>query len=148
LILIASSAYSIQATPIELIVAADGSAKYKTVQEAIMVVPAGNADSPVISRIKPEAYKELIYVQCEKRFFKLVGGDAEKTVLTFDLNANIIGKDGKAIGRSALFGRGYFGTNGVVCLISGLGNDRCGAGGIRAVLGFDELVGPCNKDAG
>jgi pectinesterase len=82
----------------ELFVAADGSAKYKTVQEAIMAVPAGSADNPVIIRIKPGVYKELIYVQREKRFFKLIGENAEKTVLTYDLNANLIGKDGKPIG--------------------------------------------------
>lgn len=82
----------------ELIVAADGSAKYKTVQEAIMAVPAGTRDDPVVIRIKPGIYKELIYVQREKRFFHLIGEDPSRTVLTYDLNANIIGKDGKPIG--------------------------------------------------
>jgi pectinesterase len=82
----------------ELVVAVDGSAKYRSVQEAIMAVPAGSRDNPVIIRIKPGVYKELIYVQREKRFFRLVGENAEKTILTYDLNANIIGKDGKPIG--------------------------------------------------
>src|SRR6266850_286960 len=82
----------------ELVVAADGSARYKTVQEAVMAVPAGSATNPVIIRIKPGVYKELIYVQREKRFFKLIGENAEKKVLTYDLNANLIGKDGKPIG--------------------------------------------------
>ena len=91
-------AASVSAAQTELVVAADGSAKYKTVQEAVMAVPAGSADNPVIIRIKPGTYKELIYVQHEKRFFHLVGEDAAKTVLTFDLHANIIGKDGKPIG--------------------------------------------------
>jgi pectinesterase len=86
------------AAPIELVVAADGSAKYKTVQEAVMAVPAGSIDSPVIIHIKPGVYKELIYVQREKRFFRLVGEDAAKTVLTYDLNANLLGRDGKPIG--------------------------------------------------
>src|SRR5436190_2331811 len=82
----------------ELVVAADGSAKYKSVQEAIMVVPAGSPDSPVIIRIKPGTYKELIYVQREKRFFRFVGEDAARTILTYDLNANLKGLDGKPIG--------------------------------------------------
>jgi pectinesterase len=82
----------------ELVVAADGSAKYKSVQEAIMAVPAGRPENPVIIRIKPGVYKELIYIQHEKRFFHLVGDDAEKTILTYDLNANLIGKDNKPIG--------------------------------------------------
>src|SRR5205809_314591 len=81
----------------ELVVAADGSAKYKTVQEAVMAVPAGSAANPVIIRIKPGTYKELIYVQHEKRFFKFIGEDADKTILTYDLNANIVGRDGKPI---------------------------------------------------
>ena len=89
---------SILCAQTELVVAADGSAKYRTVQEAIMAVPAGSADNPVIIRIRPGTYRELIYVQREKRFFRLVGEDAAKTVLTYDLNANLIGKDGKPIG--------------------------------------------------
>ncbi|MDQ3818548.1 MAG: pectinesterase family protein [Acidobacteriota bacterium] len=82
----------------ELVVAADGSAKYRSVQEAIMAVPAGSPNNPVIIHIKPGTYKELIYIQREKRFFRLVGENAEKTVLTFDLNANLTGRDGKPIG--------------------------------------------------
>jgi pectinesterase len=87
-----------RATPIEITVAADGSGKFKSVQEAIMSVPSGSADKPVIIRIKPGVYKELIYVQREKRFFHLIGENAEKTILTYDLNANITGRDGKPIG--------------------------------------------------
>jgi pectinesterase len=98
LVYLTLGAVSVLAMQTELTVAADGSAKYKTVQEAIMAVPAGSPDNPVIIRIKPGTYKELIYVQREKRFFHLVGEDAEKTILTYDLNANIIGKDGKPIG--------------------------------------------------
>jgi pectinesterase len=86
------------AAPTELVVAADGSAKYKTVQEAVMAVPAGSPDNPVIIRIKPGIYKELIYVQHEKRFFHFIGEDTAKTVLTFNLNAYLIGLDGKPIG--------------------------------------------------
>lgn len=92
------SASGALATQTDLYVAADGSAKYKSVQEAIMAVPAGSPDNPVIIHIKPGVYKELIYIQHEKRFFHLVGEDAEKTVLTYDLNANLIGKDNKPIG--------------------------------------------------
>lgn len=91
-------ATGVSAKDIVLTVAADGSAKYKTVQEAVMAVPAGTAESPVVIRIRPGIYKELIYVQREKRFFKFVGEDATKTILTYDLNANLIGKDNKPIG--------------------------------------------------
>jgi pectinesterase len=81
-----------------LVVAADGSGQYKTVQEAINAVPQNTRfDNPAIIHIKPGIYKELIYVQHEKRFVHLVGEDPEKTVLTFNLNANMIGVDGKII---------------------------------------------------
>jgi pectinesterase len=95
---LAAGARGASAAPVELVVAADGSAKYKSVQEAVMAVPAGSPDSPVVIRIKPGTYKELIYVQREKRFFRFVGEDAARTVLTYDLNANLTGLDGKPIG--------------------------------------------------
>jgi pectinesterase len=81
-----------------LIVAADGSGGFKSVQEAIMAVPAGSRTNPVTIRIKPGIYKELIYVQHEKRFFRLIGEDAEKTVLTYDLYASLPGPDARPIG--------------------------------------------------
>jgi pectinesterase len=98
LALLGCGARGARAAQIELVVAADGSAKYRSVQEAIMAVPAGSRENPVRIRIKPGVYRELIYVQREKRFFHLIGEDAAKTVLTYDLNANIQGKDGKPIG--------------------------------------------------
>ena len=82
----------------EIIVAADGSGQFTTIQAAIMSVPMGFATNPVVIRIKPGTYNEVIYVQREKRFFHLVGEDAEKTILTYDLHANLIGPDGKPIG--------------------------------------------------
>lgn len=84
--------------PTELLVAADGSGQFKTVQEAVMAVPNGTRDKPVVIRIKPGIYRELIYIQHEKRFFHFAGEDAARTVLTFGLHANMIGLDGKPIG--------------------------------------------------
>jgi pectinesterase len=81
-----------------LTVAADGSARFKTVQEAIMAVPAGSTTNHVFIHVKPGTYNELIYIQHEKRFFHLVGEDAETTVLRFNLNANLTGLDNKPIG--------------------------------------------------
>jgi len=82
----------------EVVVAQDGSGQFTNVQAAIMSVPMGMATNPVVIRIKPGVYREVIYIQREKRFFHLVGEDAEKTVLTYNLNANMIGPDGKPIG--------------------------------------------------
>src|SRR3954468_14125983 len=82
-----------------IVVAADGSGQFKTVQEAINAVPQTTRfDNPAIIHIKPGVYKELIYVQHEKRFVHLVGDDPEKTILTYNLHANMIGADGKPIG--------------------------------------------------
>jgi len=81
-----------------LFVASDGSAGFKTVQEAIMAVPAGRADNPVVIHLKPGVYKERIYIQREKRFFHLVGENSARTVLTYDLHARLKGLDGRPIG--------------------------------------------------
>lgn len=63
-----------------------------------MAVPAGSSNNPVFIHLKPGIYKELVYVQREKRFFHLVGEDAGKIVLTYNLNARMSGPDGKEIG--------------------------------------------------
>jgi len=85
-------------TQTDITVALDGSGQFKSVQDAIISVPAGSPGNPVVIHIKPGTYKELIYIQHEKRFFHLVGENAATTILTFDLNANIVGPNGKPIG--------------------------------------------------
>ncbi len=92
------AAPAVRSAETTLVVAADGSEQYAKVQDAIMAVPDGRRESPVIIHIKPGTYKELVYVQREKRFFRLVGDDAKSTVLTYDLNAKMPDKDGKPIG--------------------------------------------------
>ncbi len=82
----------------EIVVARDGSGEFTNVQAAIMSVPMGYATNPVVIHIRPGAYKEQLYVQREKRFFHLRGEDAARTILTFDLHANVPGPDGKPIG--------------------------------------------------
>jgi pectinesterase len=79
------------------VVAADGSGQFRTIQAAVDAVPENNTKQVVIS-IKPGIYKERIVVPRGKRFIRFVGEYAEKTVLTFDLNANIKGDDGRPIG--------------------------------------------------
>ena len=81
------------------VVAADGTGDYRTVQEAINAVPQNTSPSNRwIIFIKAGTYRELIYVQREKRFVTLVGEDPARTVLTYNLNANMTGVDGKPIG--------------------------------------------------
>ena len=89
---------AVGAAPTNLFVAADGSGQFTNVQDAIMAVPAGSPDSPVLIHIKPGTYRELIYIQHEERYFRLLGEDPEKTVLTFNLNARMPGPDRKPMG--------------------------------------------------
>ncbi|MFC4101532.1 pectate lyase [Paenibacillus xanthanilyticus] len=84
----------------ELVVSADGSGDYKTVQAAIDAVPAGNIQ-PVTIRLKNGIYKEVVKIPREKPFIALEGEDAEKTVITFD---NYAGRNNGA--------GGTFGTSG------------------------------------
>jgi pectinesterase len=81
-----------------LTVAPDGSGQFKTVQAAIMAVPSGSRENPVVIHIKPGTYKELIYIQREKSYFKLVGENPTNTILTFNLYAGITNAEGNPIG--------------------------------------------------
>jgi pectinesterase len=86
----------------DAIVAADGSGKYTSVQEAINAAPQLTpTDQPWTILIRPGTYKEHIYIQREKRFVTLLGEDPAKTILTFNLNANMKDATGKAIGTFA-----------------------------------------------
>ena len=80
-------------------VAPNGDGQFKSIQDAINAAPqTTSSKKPWVIRVKPGIYKENIYVQREKRFVRLVGDDPEKTILTYNLNANILGQDGKPIG--------------------------------------------------
>lgn len=66
-----------------LIVAADGSGDYKTVQEAVAAAPENSA-SRVIIRIKPGKYEEQIIVGRNKPNITLQGEGVEKTILSWN----------------------------------------------------------------
>jgi pectinesterase len=94
-----NASYNVRAgTRTNVVVAADGSGDFKSVQEGIQATATGTANQPVIVRIKPGNYRELIYVQREKRFLHLIGGNPTNTILTYDLNANLPGPGGRPIG--------------------------------------------------
>ena len=84
----------------DVIVAADGTGKYKTIREAIEAAPqiAQDTGRRWTILVKPGIYRELVYVQREKRFVALVGENVEKTILTFDLSSNLPGPDDKPLG--------------------------------------------------
>lgn len=83
----------------DAIVAADGSGQYTTVRAAIDACPqltkTGSSRWTIL--VKPGTYRELIYIQREKRYVTLMGEDAAKTVITFDLFNDYPAPDGKAI---------------------------------------------------
>jgi pectinesterase len=81
------------------IVAADGSARYRTVQDAINAAPQDtSAERRWVIFVRAGTYHELLYVQREKHFVTLVGEDPLKTVITYGLKAGDTGADGTLIG--------------------------------------------------
>jgi pectinesterase len=88
-----------QASGADATVAPNGDGQFKSIQDAINAAPQRTSRArPWVIHIKAGVYKELIYVQREKRFISLVGDGPEKTILTYNLNANLVGPDGKPIG--------------------------------------------------
>ncbi len=81
-------------------VAPNGDGQFKSIYDAIMAAPPNlpSADRPWVIHVKPGIYKELIYVQRERRFIKLEGEDPKTTIITMNLHANLMGHDGKPIG--------------------------------------------------
>jgi PelA/Pel-15E family pectate lyase len=67
-----------------IVVAADGSGNFKTIQQALDSVPENN-NGRVLIKIKPGLYREQIRVS--KPFISLLGEDAQKTVITHRLSA-------------------------------------------------------------
>jgi pectinesterase len=82
-----------------LVVAADGSGAYRSVQAAIDAVPANNTE-PVTIHIKPGTYHERVEIPRDKPRVRLQGEEAARTVLTFNLHAKALGLDGRPLGTS------------------------------------------------
>ena len=82
-----------------LIVAADGSGQFKSVQAAIEAAPE-NSNTRTVITIHPGTYKERVIVPKNKPMLTLRGasGDPSKTVLTYDWSTHTIGPDGKTVG--------------------------------------------------
>ncbi|PRD53738.1 pectinesterase family protein [Sphingobacterium gobiense] len=83
----------------DVVVAADGTGDYKTVQEAIDAAP-DNAQEPYYIYVKSGIYKEVITVPRNKNHIYLVGEEATTTVLTYDNYASRIKPDGSEYGTS------------------------------------------------
>ena len=74
----------------KIVVAADGSGDFKTVQQAVDSVPDNN-HQPIVIRIKAGIYNEQIRVPAGKRNLTLRGEDPLKTILTYRLSAQEAG---------------------------------------------------------
>jgi pectinesterase len=65
-----------------LVVAADGSAQFRTVQAAIDAAPS-QASKPIIIQLKPGTYHEKVTVPALKTHLVLRGTDAARTIITY-----------------------------------------------------------------
>jgi pectinesterase len=83
-------AFDLRAEHPAIIVAADGSEQFKTVQSAVDSIPDGNAE-PRLILIKPGTYKEQVVIRGGKPFITLRGADKDprKTIITFHRYATI-----------------------------------------------------------
>lgn len=83
----------------DIVVAADGSGDYTSVQEAVDAAPSNRRDYYFIY-IKKGTYKEVVTVPKNKEYIYLIGEDAETTVLTYDNYASRLKPDGSEYGTS------------------------------------------------
>jgi pectinesterase len=70
-------------TSYDIVVAADGTGKFKTVQEAVNAVPDNQSKRTVIF-IKTGVYKEKVTVPSTKKNLTLIGEDVVKTIIIYD----------------------------------------------------------------
>ena len=83
----------------EIIVAADGSGDFMTIQASVDAVP-DHDDQLHLIRIQPGVYREVVRVSSDKGPIRFVGSDAATTVLTYNNDATTLDESGKAIGTS------------------------------------------------
>ncbi len=79
----------------DVIVAADGTGNFRSVQEAIDKVPADNKKRFVIT-IKPGVYDEQVRVPANKPYVSFIGTDAARTVLRFKISSKDAGSTSAA----------------------------------------------------
>jgi pectinesterase len=77
----------------QIIVDQNGSADFNSIQAAIDAVPKDNKERIVIL-IKPGFYKQRVLILKDKPFITLRGTDPYKTIISYDLNAQMMKPDG------------------------------------------------------
>lgn len=80
----------------DIVVAQDGSGKYKTVQAAFDAVPFNNK-KPVTIYIKNGVYKEKLYLDSSRKFVSMIGEDKFNTILTYNDHTGKVSPKGDII---------------------------------------------------
>ena len=80
----------------QLVVAADGSGNFKTVQEAFNSIPANNK-KPVVIFVKNGIYKEKLILDSTKSIVVLIGENRFNTILTYDDHTGKVSPKGDTI---------------------------------------------------
>src|SRR5690606_37035853 len=81
----------------DIVVAADGTGDFRTVQEAVNAAPGGRSTYFYIY-IKKGTYKEVVTIPANREHLYLIGEDAGTTVLTYDNYAKRLRPDGTEYG--------------------------------------------------
>ena len=79
-----------------IVVAADGSGDYRTVQAAFDAVPLWN-NKPVVISVRQGVYREKLHLDSGKNFVRLVGESRFNTILTYDDHPGLRAPNGDSI---------------------------------------------------
>ena len=79
-----------------IIVSKDGRGNFKTVQEALNVIPLNNK-KPVTIFVRRGTYKEKLHLDSSKNFVTIIGEDEFKTILTYDDHPGKVNAHGDSI---------------------------------------------------
>src|SRR4030095_786222 len=80
----------------QLVVAANGSGNFKTVQEAFNSIPANNK-KPVVIFVRNGIYKEKLVLDSTKSIVVLIGENKFNTILTYDDHTGKVSPKGDTI---------------------------------------------------
>ena len=69
-----------------VVVAQDGTGDFRTIQQALDAVPAGNASEYVIF-VRKGIYREVAVVDARKDFVSVIGENKDNTIVSFDNHA-------------------------------------------------------------
>ena len=73
--------------PVRVVVVADGSGDFKTIQNAIDHAPTVTGSQRLIIEIRPGTYHERVFVPPDRARVTFLGSDAKSTVITYDMSA-------------------------------------------------------------